>query len=92
MVRARVRVRGRVQGVGFRWFVLHHARQLGVKGYVRNCPDGSVEVVVEGEPAVVERLLELVRLGPPPARVQAVEVQWETPTGEFADFDVRRTG
>lgn len=85
-----MRVRGVVQGVGFRWFVLHHARQLGVRGYVRNCPDGSVEAVVEGEQAAVERLLELMRVGPPPARVQALEVYWETPTGEFSDFDIRR--
>ncbi len=91
-VRARIRVHGRVQGVGFRWFVLHCARQLGVVGYVRNCPDGSVEVVAEGEPAALKRLVEQVRIGPPAARVEAVEVQWGEPTGEFRSFEVRRAG
>jgi acylphosphatase len=89
--RARIRVWGIVQGVGFRYFVLHHARQLGLVGYVRNCPDGSVEAVVEGEAEAIEHLRQLMQVGPPAARVEGVEITWENPTGEFAHFEVRRT-
>lgn len=89
VVRARVHVHGSVQGVGFRYFVLHHARRLGVRGYVRNCPDGRVEAVLEGEQRAVEGLLALMRSGPPAARVQRLEVQWEEPSGSFAHFDIR---
>ncbi|MFN2565948.1 MAG: acylphosphatase [Gemmatimonadaceae bacterium] len=66
-------VRGRVQGVGFRWFVRERARELGVRGWVRNRGDGSVEVEAEGELATIERLRELLRKGPPGARVSVVE-------------------
>jgi hypothetical protein len=52
--RVRVRVQGRVQGVGFRYFALQHARRLGVRGYVRNCSDGSVEVLAEGDRTALE--------------------------------------
>ncbi len=90
-VRARLRVRGLVQGVGFRYFLAHTARQLGLRGYVQNCPDGSVEAVVEGSRDAVERVIAHARIGPPAARVQTVEVHWEAPTGEFASFEIRRT-
>ncbi|HEX6091378.1 MAG TPA: acylphosphatase [Gemmatimonadales bacterium] len=65
-------VTGRVQGVGFRWFVVKQARALGVAGYVRNRDDGSVEVVAEGEAAAVENLAAALRRGPPAARVAGV--------------------
>ncbi|MCS7176432.1 MAG: acylphosphatase [Candidatus Kapabacteria bacterium] len=88
--RAHIRVRGFVQGVGFRYFVLHHARSLGLVGYVRNCPGGEVEAVVEGEAERIEELVRLMRFGPPAARVDAVELEWESPTGEFTVFEIRR--
>jgi len=89
VVRAYIRVCGRVQGVGFRYFVLHHARRLGIKGYVRNNPDGSVEAVVEGTPAAVEELISLIRIGPRAARIERVDVQWREAVGEFTGFEIR---
>ena len=65
-------VTGRVQGVGFRWFVVKQARALGVAGYVRNRDDGSVEVVAAGEAGAVEELAAALRSGPPAARVAEV--------------------
>jgi acylphosphatase len=91
MVRAVVRARGQVQGVGFRVFVHGRARALGVTGFVRNLRDGRVEAAVEGPRAAVEALIEAVRRGPAGARVAGVEVRWEPPRGE-ADFRIRVDG
>ena len=82
-------VRGRVQGVGFREFVLNRARFLAVSGYVRNLPDGrSLEVVAEGSRPELEQLLEYLREGPRLARVDAVEADWGEPTGAYDGFGV----
>lgn len=67
-----VLVRGRVQGVGFRWFVRESARRLGLAGWVRNRPDGSVEVAAEGSSVMLERLRDELRSGPPGADVASV--------------------
>ena len=88
--RARAVVRGMVQGVAFRAATRYAAQGLGVAGWVRNAPDGSVELVAEGSRDAVERLLEFVRTGPPSARVEDVDVEWEEPSGEFGGFEVRR--
>ena len=66
-------VRGRVQGVGFRWFVRERARELGVRGWVRNRTDGSVELEAAGDSASLQQLRELVARGPAGARVTSVE-------------------
>ena len=71
----RVVARGRVQGVGFRWFVRERARRVGVDGWVRNCPDGSVELLASGASDSVDALMQAVRSGPTGARVDAVEVR-----------------
>ena len=68
-------VRGRVQGVGFRWFVARAAQKLGLTGHVRNLPDGRVEVVASGEPAELDRLSEALAEGPPGAVVAGVHVE-----------------
>lgn len=73
MIRRRFRVRGRVQGVGFRRFVERQAQQLGVGGHVRNLPDGRVECEAEGPAAAVDALAAALQQGPPLARVLAVE-------------------
>jgi acylphosphatase len=65
-------VGGRVQGVGFRWFIREEARRLGLAGWVRNRPDGSVELAARGEAASVERFARSARAGPPGARVMSV--------------------
>jgi acylphosphatase len=81
LIRRRVVVRGRVQGVFFRETTRRWAGQRGVSGWVRNEPDGSVEAVFEGEPEAVERMVELVREGPRGARVEGVDVVEEEPEG-----------
>jgi acylphosphatase len=68
----RFEVLGRVQGVGFRWYVRERARALGLAGSVRNRADGSVEVIARGEAAALDRLYDLLRQGPPGARVDDV--------------------
>ena len=68
----RFSVRGRVQGVGFRWWTRGRAVELGLAGTVRNRPDGTVEVVVAGPPDRIDRLRELLHRGPPAARVEEV--------------------
>ena len=88
VVRARVRVRGRVQGVSFRWETRERARSLGVSGSVRNLADGSVEAVLEGAPERIETLVRWCGEGPRGARVEDVEVAWEEPRGEDG-FSVR---
>ncbi len=88
MTRARVRVRGRVQGVFFRAETRARAASLGVSGWIRNASDGSVEAVFEGADEQVESLLEWCRRGPVGARVEEVEAVREEPAGE-AGFQVR---
>lgn len=82
MTRARVRVGGRVQGVFFRVETRDRARSLGLVGWVRNCPDGSVEAVFEGDPERVESMVGWMRRGPSGASVEHVDVAWEEPAGE----------
>jgi len=83
------RVTGRVHGVGFRYFVLREAIELGLTGWVANEADGSVRCVAEGPRARLETLLELLRDGPPAAIVDAVSEAWMPATGAFGSFGVR---
>ena len=87
--RLRAVAHGLVQGVGFRYYVLSRARLLNLGGYVRNLPDGSVEVVAEGERALLEQLLEAVERGPIGATVAYVEREWLPYRGQFHRFEVR---
>jgi acylphosphatase len=87
--RAQVNVRGLVQGVNFRWFTQRRASSLDLTGFVRNMPDGSVQVTVEGERAVIEQLLDALRVGPSSAVVENLHVEWHAPSGEFDRFEVR---
>ena len=82
-------VRGRVQGVGFRFFVEREANALGLTGFVRNRPDDSVEVLAEGGRVALEALLRALRHGPRIALVEAVAVTWEAASGGYASFGVR---
>jgi acylphosphatase len=80
-------VRGRVQGVGFRDYVETRALFLRLAGYVRNLADGrSVEVIAEGPREALEQLIEHLREGPGMSRVDAVDVEWRAPTGEYRGF------
>jgi len=86
---ARFVVFGMVQGVGFRWFVARHARAIGLTGYARNLPNGTVEVVVDGPGESLPELERLLRAGPANARVDRVE-RTEEPAlaGSGKSFDV----
>ncbi len=91
-VRAHAFVHGRVQGVGFRNFVLQTARRLGLKGWARNRINGTVEVVAQGPKPAVEALLKALERGPALAYVTQVEVAWETPRpDEASPFRLRAT-
>ena len=85
-------VEGRVQGVSFRYFVQEQALELGINGWVRNRWNGSVEVTVEGPRDKLEGLLQVLRVGPPMARVTNVDFEWLPPSGEFNSFWVKSTG
>ena len=80
---------GRVQGVGFRYFVLRAAMELGVDGWVANTPDGSVRCVAEGSRARLDRLLERLSEGPAASSVDRVSAAWMPPTGTLGRFAVR---
>ena len=80
---------GRVQGVGFRFFVLQQAVAMGLTGWVRNTSEGMVEVVAEGDSASLEELLAALREGPDAAYVRDVKYHFSPATGEFRDFDIR---
>jgi len=87
VIARRLTVTGRVQGVGFRYFAVRAARDVGVVGWVRNLPDGSVETVAQGEPAAVDRYVEKLREGPPAGRVTQLRME-EVSTGGFDSFEI----
>lgn len=82
-------VSGRVQGVGYRYFVVDAAQELGIGGWVRNLPDGRVEVVAEGPRDKLMRLLILLERGPHHATVENVSAEWSNATGEAKGFRVK---
>ena len=91
MANARVHavVRGRVQSVFFRSTAKKEADKLKLKGYVKNMPDGNVEIVAEGEKEDLRYLMDWCHKGPVLSYVDKVDVNWEPPTGEFGSFEVK---
>jgi len=89
VIARRFTISGRVQGVGFRMYVQDHAGVEGVHGYVRNLPDGRVEVVVEGDDESVVRVERALRRGPPSARIEHVQVEAVAPSGRAIGFTIR---
>jgi acylphosphatase len=88
-VASHVRVTGHVQGVFYRAWVQGQARELAISGWIRNCPDGSVEAHIQGDDGAVGRMIERMRSGPSNARVDDVEVEEATP-GDAGRFELRR--
>jgi acylphosphatase len=88
-VRVHIIVTGRVQGVGFRYFVATRARELGLTGTVRNLPTGQVEITAEGDAAALETLIGAVRSGPPGSRVRDLEVRWDDAPARQMEFLIR---
>jgi acylphosphatase len=89
MAHLSARVYGYVQGVNFRYFVTREAGYLRLSGYVRNLPDGAVEVEAEGDKDQLQILVERLKVGPPGARVTEVETSWSDYSGQFTAFEVR---
>ena len=91
LARFHAMIDGRVQGVGFRYFVQENASALGIRGWVRNRYDGQVEVIAEGEKQILENLIEQLHRGPRGSYVTQVDINWETASREFNSFEVRRS-
>ena len=87
--RLEARVYGQVQGVGYRFYARQIARRLGLQGYVRNCPDHTVEVVAEGERQVLDQFLVHLKQGPSAATVERVDAGWQPSRHTFMGFEVR---
>jgi len=88
----RAKVHGRVQGVAFRSYSRQAAVELGLSGWVRNCSDGTVEVLAEGERMIVEQFINWLHVGSPFSQVSKVEYNDQTATGEFDSFEIRFSG
>lgn len=86
----RLLVTGRVQGVGYRQWICREAERLGLRGWVRNLRDGSVEAVIDGDPAAVRQIIDRAREGPPAARVTGLVTE-DTAGGDFSAFEWRPT-
>jgi acylphosphatase len=84
-------IKGRVQGVNFRYFTMENAKNIRITGWVRNRRDGSVEVVAEGTRQNLVNFSNKLRNGPQSAVVTDFQLKWQIPTGEFSDFRVSPT-
>jgi len=82
------RVHGDVQGVGFRYFLMREAQRLGLRGWVRNRDDGTVEFVAEGSRDDLDRLRQAAERGPRMAQVERVDAQWSAAAGGLTSFDL----
>ncbi len=88
-MRARIIVSGLVQGVNFRHFTYDQAQMIGIKGYVRNLADGSVEAVADGENWMIEQFVKQLKIGPPASRVTGVDFQPVEIDENFDGFEIR---
>jgi len=91
MIARHVIVRGRVQGVGFRYALVDAATMMGAAGWVRNRRDGTVEALVQGEDTIVDAVVAWCRRGPPAARVTTVDVEPATPESGATGFAMKPT-
>ena len=89
--RVHVWVKGRVQNVGFRSHVQYSARQIGVTGWVRNVGNDTVEAAAEGDREKLDRFIQVMKTGPTGSQVDESNVEWQNATGEFANFQMRRS-
>jgi acylphosphatase len=85
---ANIIVHGVVQGVGFRYYVYEHARAHGLCGYVRNLPAGEVEIEVTGSRSLIDKLIDIVRIGPRFAEVEDLQVEWKSPPKNYTTFEI----
>ncbi len=86
----KIRVSGRVQGVGFRFFTYQQAVKLGLVGYVRNLDNGDVELVAKGDDLIISKLIQWIeRGGPTSARITGIDVSEQPPQNDLTSFNVR---
>lgn len=90
MKRAHILVGGNIQGVSFRAFVQRSARSLNINGWTKNLLDGRVEIIAEGSEGAIMKFVEIIKEGPPGAKVDDMEMEWDEPTNEFTDFTIIR--
>jgi acylphosphatase len=88
--RAEILINGLVQGVGFRYFILRHAEELGLTGYTKNLYTGEVQTLVEGEIAKIEELFSIIKTGPRSASVKKSTIFWSEAKDEFNSFQIRQ--
>ena len=88
-VAAHIIVKGRVQGVSYRFFTIERANSLALNGWVRNLPNGDVEVWVEGDRGLVESLIEMLKVGPRFSTVKDVHIEWKKPTYKEKGFTLK---
>ena len=86
---ANIMVKGTVQGVGFRYFVFHRATDLGLKGFVRNNSNGTVEIEIEGDKLIIEEFMKRVKVGPKTSSVTDMKIQWKEFKHQYSTFAVR---
>ncbi|HET55829.1 MAG TPA: acylphosphatase [Ignavibacteria bacterium] len=87
--RVEIIAKGLVQGVGFRWFVLKHAQQFGLKGYTKNLFSGEVFTVAEGEKFLLDEFVKKIKVGPMHADVRDISIKWCEAKNEFTHFEIR---
>ena len=91
MERVRMKIKGKVQGVFFRASTREAAERYGIKGWVKNMSDGTVETVAEGEKDAIEKFIDWCRKGPADARVTDIDIVRQSPTGQFKDFSIKHS-
>ena len=89
MIQLEIKVKGRVQGVGFRYFVRGKAKELNIKGWVRNTRDGGVEILAEGDTADLETFADWVKIGPPLSRVDNIVINRFDKLEDFTNFEIK---
>lgn len=82
-------VSGLVQGVGFRYFVLNRANQVGLKGYVKNLYNGDVEIETVGHRSLIENFIKEIKVGPREAHVDDIKITWKKPEQQYKHFEIR---
>ena len=92
MVSAHILVSGFVQGIGFRWFVRREAELLGLVGIVQNLPDGRVEIITEGEREIIEKLVDVLKVGNGISQVDSSHINWSDAEGKYMNFKIQFPG
>ncbi len=85
---AQIHVRGLVQGVGYRYFINRNAAKYGLCGYVKNLPNGNVDIFVEGDRSLIEEFIKDAKCGPMVSRVTDLQIEWKTFENKYTDFRI----